>query len=142
MTGLAAGYCIGVVGDKGVRAYMEQSRVFVGMVLILIFGEVLGLYGYVCVLIVSDGLVLILHQTYRGPHSQHQEQVVKAWLTYSPPHLDITDLPLWIMHSSPGTPAGSAQQCLNKCIGHGVTDRVHSTLNCAGRRLKWKTYSD
>lgn len=46
MTGLAAGYCIGVVGDKGVRAYMEQSRVFVGMVLILIFGEVLGLYGY------------------------------------------------------------------------------------------------
>lgn len=47
MTGLAAGYCIGVVGDMGVRAFMEQSRVFVGMVLILIFGEVLGLYGYV-----------------------------------------------------------------------------------------------
>lgn len=46
MTGLAAGYCIGVVGDKGVRAYMYQSRIFVGMVLILIFGEVLGLYGY------------------------------------------------------------------------------------------------
>lgn len=45
MSGLAAGYCIGVVGDKGVRAYMEQSRIFVGMVLILIFGEVLGLYG-------------------------------------------------------------------------------------------------
>lgn len=45
MTGLAAGYCIGVVGDTGVRAYMEQSRIFVGMVLILIFGEVLGLYG-------------------------------------------------------------------------------------------------
>lgn len=45
MTGLAAGYCIGVVGDKGVRAYMYQSRIFVGMVLILIFGEVLGLYG-------------------------------------------------------------------------------------------------
>jgi V-type H+-transporting ATPase 16kDa proteolipid subunit len=49
MTGLAAGYTIGVVGDKGVRAYMEQSRIFVGMVLILIFGEVLGLYGYVYV---------------------------------------------------------------------------------------------
>jgi V-type H+-transporting ATPase 16kDa proteolipid subunit len=47
MTGLAAGYCIGVVGDKGVRAYMSQSRIFVGMVLILIFGEVLGLYGSV-----------------------------------------------------------------------------------------------
>lgn len=45
LTGLAAGYCIGIVGDSGVRAFMEQSRIFVGMVLILIFGEVLGLYG-------------------------------------------------------------------------------------------------
>lgn len=27
---------------------MQQSRVYVGMILILIFGEVLGLYGYVC----------------------------------------------------------------------------------------------
>jgi V-type H+-transporting ATPase 16kDa proteolipid subunit len=45
MTGLAAGYAIGKVGDTGVRSYMQQSRIFVGMVLILIFGEVLGLYG-------------------------------------------------------------------------------------------------
>lgn len=43
--GMAAGYAIGVVGDMGVRSYMQQSRIFVGMVLILIFGEVLGLYG-------------------------------------------------------------------------------------------------
>lgn len=47
LSGLAAGYTIGIVGDAGVRAYMQQSRIFVGMVLILIFGEVLGLYGYV-----------------------------------------------------------------------------------------------
>ena len=33
--------------NQGVRAFMQQSRIFVGMVLILIFGEVLGLYGYV-----------------------------------------------------------------------------------------------
>lgn len=64
LTGLAAGYAIGIVGDavsalhhismsrpsltglQGVRSYMLQSRIFVGMVLILIFGEVLGLYGY------------------------------------------------------------------------------------------------
>ncbi|CAG8115265.1 unnamed protein product [Penicillium salamii] len=45
LTGVAAGYTIGVVGDAGVRAYMQQSRVYVGMILILIFGEVLGLYG-------------------------------------------------------------------------------------------------
>ncbi|TLD21891.1 hypothetical protein PspLS_08207 [Pyricularia sp. CBS 133598] len=53
LTGLAAGYCIGIVGDKGVRAYMEQSRIFVGMVLILIFGEVLGLYGLIVALILN-----------------------------------------------------------------------------------------
>ncbi|CAM1502254.1 Fc.00g042380.m01.CDS01 [Cosmosporella sp. VM-42] len=53
MTGLAAGYCIGIVGDTGVRAYMEQSRIFVGMVLILIFGEVLGLYGLIVALILN-----------------------------------------------------------------------------------------
>ncbi|KAJ4386382.1 v-type proton ATPase 16 kDa proteolipid subunit 2 [Gnomoniopsis smithogilvyi] len=53
LTGLAAGYCIGVVGDKGVRAYMYQSRIFVGMVLILIFGEVLGLYGLIVALILN-----------------------------------------------------------------------------------------
>ncbi|KAF3797388.1 V-type proton ATPase 16 kDa proteolipid subunit 2 [Colletotrichum gloeosporioides] len=52
-TGLAAGYTIGIVGDKGVRSYMEQSRVFVGMVLILIFGEVLGLYGLIVALILN-----------------------------------------------------------------------------------------
>ncbi|KAK8231251.1 hypothetical protein IWX49DRAFT_604838 [Phyllosticta citricarpa] len=45
LTGCAAGYAIGKVGDMGVRSYMQQSRIFVGMVLILIFGEVLGLYG-------------------------------------------------------------------------------------------------
>ncbi|KAK0363870.1 v-type proton ATPase 16 kDa proteolipid subunit 2 [Friedmanniomyces endolithicus] len=53
LTGLAAGYSIGVVGDSGVRAYMQQSRIFVGMVLILIFGEVLGLYGLIVSLILN-----------------------------------------------------------------------------------------
>jgi len=52
-TGLAAGYAIGVVGDMGVRSYMLQSRIFVGMVLILIFGEVLGLYGLIVALILN-----------------------------------------------------------------------------------------
>jgi F0F1-type ATP synthase membrane subunit c/vacuolar-type H+-ATPase subunit K len=52
--GLAAGYAIGIVGDQGVRSYMQQSRVFVGMVLILIFGEVLGLYGLIVGLILNS----------------------------------------------------------------------------------------
>lgn len=43
----ASYYKIDEVSLQGVRSYMQQSRVFVGMVLILIFGEVLGLYGYI-----------------------------------------------------------------------------------------------
>ncbi|KAF2733817.1 vacuolar ATP synthase-like protein 16 kDa proteolipid subunit [Polyplosphaeria fusca] len=53
LAGLAAGYAIGIVGDVGVRAYMSQSRIFVGMVLILIFAEVLGLYGLIVALILN-----------------------------------------------------------------------------------------
>jgi V-type H+-transporting ATPase 16kDa proteolipid subunit len=45
LTSLAAGYCIGTVGNTGVLSYMLESKVFIGMVLILIFAEVLGLYG-------------------------------------------------------------------------------------------------
>jgi V-type H+-transporting ATPase 16kDa proteolipid subunit len=54
LAGLSAGYAIGIVGDMGVRSYMQQSRVFVGMVLILIFGEVLGLYGLIVGLILQS----------------------------------------------------------------------------------------
>jgi len=47
MSGLGAGYAIGIVGDAGVRATAQQPRMFVGMILILIFAEVLGLYGLI-----------------------------------------------------------------------------------------------
>ncbi|KAG0696084.1 hypothetical protein DFH29DRAFT_952590 [Suillus ampliporus] len=42
--GLSA-FAIGIVGDAGVRGTAQQPRLFVGMILILIFAEVLGLYG-------------------------------------------------------------------------------------------------
>ncbi|ELQ37975.1 vacuolar ATP synthase 16 kDa proteolipid subunit [Pyricularia oryzae Y34] len=47
LCGLASGFAIGVVGDAGVRASNLQPRLYVGMVLILIFAEVLGLYGVI-----------------------------------------------------------------------------------------------
>merc|ERR1719265_2252407 len=60
LSSLAAGLCIGIVGDAGVRANAQQSRIFVGMILILIFAEALGLYGLIVGLIVAqkpgDGL--------------------------------------------------------------------------------------
>ncbi|XP_071539855.1 V-type proton ATPase 16 kDa proteolipid subunit c [Panulirus ornatus] len=47
LSGLAAGLAIGIVGDAGVRGTAQQPRLFVGMILILIFAEVLGLYGLI-----------------------------------------------------------------------------------------------
>jgi V-type H+-transporting ATPase proteolipid subunit len=53
LSGLAAGMAIGIVGDAGVRATAQQPRLFVGMILILIFAEALGLYGLIVALILS-----------------------------------------------------------------------------------------
>lgn len=76
LAGLAAGFAIGIVGDAGVRGTAQQPRLFVGMVsirtarsrqlclwkcalltmaqiLILIFAEVLGLYGLIVALILN-----------------------------------------------------------------------------------------
>ncbi|KAJ1335137.1 V-type H+-transporting ATPase proteolipid subunit [Microdochium nivale] len=54
LCGMAAGFAIGIIGDAGVRASTQQPRLYVGMVLILIFAEVLGLYGLiVCILMLT-----------------------------------------------------------------------------------------
>lgn len=75
LAGLSAGFAIGIVGDAGVRGVAQQSRVFVGMILILstsppsiihfskqptnwtdehpVFSEVLGLYGLIVALILN-----------------------------------------------------------------------------------------
>merc|ERR1712154_37335 len=54
MSSLAAGLAIGIVGDAGVRANAQQPRLFVGMILILIFVEALGLYGLIVGLVVAS----------------------------------------------------------------------------------------
>ncbi|MBZ3885843.1 V-type proton ATPase 16 kDa proteolipid subunit [Sciurus carolinensis] len=51
LSGLAAGFAIGIVGDAGVQGTDPDQ--FVGMILILIFAEVLGLYGLIVALILS-----------------------------------------------------------------------------------------
>ncbi|PIO66645.1 V-type ATPase, C subunit, partial [Teladorsagia circumcincta] len=55
LCGLGAGYAIGIVGDAGVRGTAMQPRLFVGTVLILIFSEVLALYGMIVSLILTMG---------------------------------------------------------------------------------------
>lgn len=54
MTIQAAGLAIGIVGDAGVRANAQQDKIFVGMILILIFGEALALYGLIVSLILTS----------------------------------------------------------------------------------------
>ncbi|GIX64555.1 vacuolar ATP synthetase [Babesia caballi] len=49
----ASGLAIGIVGDAGVRANAQQTRLFVGMLLTLVFAETLGLYGLIIGLIVA-----------------------------------------------------------------------------------------
>jgi V-type H+-transporting ATPase proteolipid subunit len=53
LSGLAAGFAIGIVGDAGVRGTAQQPRLYVGMILILIFAEVLGLYGLIVSLVLT-----------------------------------------------------------------------------------------
>jgi V-type H+-transporting ATPase proteolipid subunit len=53
LTGLASGMCIGVAGDAAARAMAEQPRLIMGAMLILIFGEVLGLYGFIVSIILN-----------------------------------------------------------------------------------------
>ena len=55
LSSLGAGIAIGIGGDAGVRALGQTDKIFVGMMLILIFGEALGLYGLIVSLILSSG---------------------------------------------------------------------------------------
>ena len=50
---VAAGYAIGYVGEHGVKFYAINEQIFVGLILILIFAEVLGLYGMIAAIIIS-----------------------------------------------------------------------------------------
>lgn len=53
MSGVGAGYAIGIVGDVGSRAVGLQPKLFVGMVLIMIFAEALALFGLIVGLILA-----------------------------------------------------------------------------------------
>ena len=53
LSSLAAGLAIGVAGDAGVRGN-AQKDIYVGVILILIFAEALGLYGLIVSIILSS----------------------------------------------------------------------------------------
>ena len=53
LSALASGLAIGVVGDHCVRSYAQSEGIYVGMIIMLIFGEALGLYGMIIAIIMS-----------------------------------------------------------------------------------------
>ena len=64
MASLAAGISIGIAGNAGARASARNPKLFVVMLLILVFGEALALYGVIIGLIlcfkdVSPAMCLI-----------------------------------------------------------------------------------
>lgn len=54
LSSLASGLAIGVAGDAGVRAYAQTDAIFVGMILIMIFAEAIGLYGMIVAIIMMS----------------------------------------------------------------------------------------
>eukprot|EP00758_Cryptobia_borreli_P005761 Tbor_TRINITY_DN4982_c0_g1::TRINITY_DN4982_c0_g1_i2::g.9743::m.9743/K02155/ATPeV0C, ATP6L; V-type H+-transporting ATPase 16kDa proteolipid subunit len=54
MASLAAGYAIGIVGDICCYAYGKTDKIFVPMILMLIFAEALGLYGLIIALLMNN----------------------------------------------------------------------------------------
>ena len=50
---VSSGYAIGLVGENAVRNYGMNENIFVAIILIMIFAEVLGLYGMIVAIIMS-----------------------------------------------------------------------------------------
>ena len=50
-SGLGAGYAIGVVGDEGAKRVAQEPKLYVGMLLVLIFSEAIGAWAVSCGLV-------------------------------------------------------------------------------------------
>jgi len=51
LTGLASGYCMGVVGDAGLRSVSQKPIFFTAFLLMIVFCEAIGLFGLIIALI-------------------------------------------------------------------------------------------
>ena len=53
LSSLAAGLCIGVVGDAGVRGNAQRD-ILIALILMMIFAEALALYGFIVAIVLSS----------------------------------------------------------------------------------------
>ena len=54
LSAMASGYGIGVIGESSVRANAINEDFYVGMILMLIFAEAIGLFGLIIAIILSS----------------------------------------------------------------------------------------
>ena len=54
LSSLASGLAIGVIGENAVKGNMYRDLV-VGMILMLIFAEALGLFGFIIAIVINLG---------------------------------------------------------------------------------------
>ena len=54
LSSLAAGLCIGVVGDAGVRGNAQRD-ILIALILMMIFAEALALYGFIVAIVLFSG---------------------------------------------------------------------------------------
>jgi V-type H+-transporting ATPase proteolipid subunit len=66
LTGLTSGMCLGVAGDAAARAMSEQPRLIMGAMLILIFGEVLGLYEFIILMSEQQEMEFCINDNFLG----------------------------------------------------------------------------
>ena len=53
LSSLASGFAIGIAGEKLVQAYAQTEKIFIGMILVMIFAEAIGLYGLIVSIIMT-----------------------------------------------------------------------------------------
>ena len=54
LSSLASGLAIGVIGEHTVKAYAQTEGIYVGMIIMLIFAEAIGLYGLIIAIIMGS----------------------------------------------------------------------------------------
>lgn len=62
MAAVAAGYAIGIIGDYCCFAYAKTEKIFVPMILMLIFAEALGLFGLIIALLMNNRATSVQYQ--------------------------------------------------------------------------------
>lgn len=67
ISSLAAGWATGVTGDDGVRGTGQQPKLFTGMILVLVFAGVSGLYGLIVALTLNTANGGDCHVVPRNP---------------------------------------------------------------------------